>query len=458
MTERRPRSFFRPSQRTAPCAAHRSPAAPTASPAPRGHAGTPHASTLSKRDSRARPADPVTQRLAELEREKAIEKAKAAPRVTAGREGFLHRPTAFTLRLRGYPQSDARFYSRRPRNRGADTFLLRRVRPLLEGTIFRFVDFRLMPDFGSGTTVLQDAYVDLKFAPRFKVRAGKFKGPVGLERLQSALDIPFVERALPTVDRAEPRRRRAGLRRPPRRRRSTTPSASSTASPTAQRSISTTGTARTSWAASSCCRSNEQNDRLAKLGLGIAATAGRSGARCSRRTCRSSGRPASRPSHAIASTARRPARRSPTATTGGFHRRATTTPGRSVCWRIHLLFAAGAPRPLDGALGTRAWQLTTSYVLTGEAARIAGCRLAAPSIRRPGHGAPSSSTRAFTSSARRGRLPALRQSRDAVREARAWGRRGELVPESGSQDQGSSKKHTTRAVPPPEIVTPTTTS
>ena len=30
----------------------------------------------------------VTERLAELEREKAIDEAKAAPRVTAGREGF----------------------------------------------------------------------------------------------------------------------------------------------------------------------------------------------------------------------------------------------------------------------------------------------------------------------------------------------------------------------------------
>ena len=33
---------------------------------------------------------------------------------------------------------------------------------------------------------------------RFRVRAGKFKPPVGLERLQSATDILFVERALPT--------------------------------------------------------------------------------------------------------------------------------------------------------------------------------------------------------------------------------------------------------------------
>src|SRR4051794_28800558 len=55
-----------------------------------------------------------------------------------------------------------------------------------------------MPDFGQGTTVLQDAYMEARFNPAFRVRAGKFKPPVGLERLQSGADLLFVERALPT--------------------------------------------------------------------------------------------------------------------------------------------------------------------------------------------------------------------------------------------------------------------
>jgi phosphate-selective porin OprO/OprP len=46
--------------------------------------------------------------------------------------------------------------------------------------------------------VLQDAYADLRFAPSFKVRAGKFKGPFGLERLESATELTFVERGTPT--------------------------------------------------------------------------------------------------------------------------------------------------------------------------------------------------------------------------------------------------------------------
>jgi phosphate-selective porin OprO/OprP len=72
------------------------------------------------------------------------------------------------------------------------------VRPVLEATAFKLFDVKLMPDFGQGTTVLQDAYADLKFVPWLKVRAGKFKGPFGLERLESATEMTFVERAAPT--------------------------------------------------------------------------------------------------------------------------------------------------------------------------------------------------------------------------------------------------------------------
>ena len=143
----------------------------------------------------------VTQRLAELEREKAIDEAKAAPRVTAGREGFSLQSAdkAFQLKLRGYTQADGRFYTSDRTSGMADTFVMRRVRPILEGTIFGNVDFRIMPDFGEGRTVLQDAYADLRFTPALKLRAGKFKSPFGLERLISAQDLLFVDRALPTA-------------------------------------------------------------------------------------------------------------------------------------------------------------------------------------------------------------------------------------------------------------------
>jgi phosphate-selective porin OprO/OprP len=75
---------------------------------------------------------------------------------------------------------------------------MRRVRPIFEGTVFKIFDFRVMPDFALGTTVLQDGYVEARFSPALTLRAGKFKPPVGLERLQSATDLVFVERAQPT--------------------------------------------------------------------------------------------------------------------------------------------------------------------------------------------------------------------------------------------------------------------
>jgi phosphate-selective porin OprO/OprP len=79
-----------------------------------------------------------------------------------------------------------------------DTFQVTRARPIVEGTVGGIYDFRFTPDFGQGRTVIQDAYVTGRFAPSFAVTAGKFKSPVGLERLQSATDIRFVARAFPT--------------------------------------------------------------------------------------------------------------------------------------------------------------------------------------------------------------------------------------------------------------------
>jgi phosphate-selective porin OprO/OprP len=63
----------------------------------------------------------------------------------------------------------------------------------------RHFEFQIMPDFGMGTTVLQDAWLDVNYSPKLRVRVGKLKSPVGLERLQSATAITFVERAYPTA-------------------------------------------------------------------------------------------------------------------------------------------------------------------------------------------------------------------------------------------------------------------
>ena len=141
----------------------------------------------------------VLERLLELEREAAATRAQTAPVFTVASNGVTWRAADqnFQLKLRGYLHEDNRYYAGE-NHAGVSTLLLRRVRPIIEATAFKKYSFRIMPDFGGGQFVLYDAYVDLAFANAFQIRAGKFKPPVGLERLQSATAIAFTERALPT--------------------------------------------------------------------------------------------------------------------------------------------------------------------------------------------------------------------------------------------------------------------
>lgn len=110
---------------------------------------------------------------------------------------FLQSPSGdFKLKLRGYAQADARFFPFDDGDTGSDSFFLRRVRPIFEGTVYKYFDFRIMPDFGDGKTVLQDGYMDVRYFPYASLRAGKFKTPFSLERLQSGAELLFVERSI----------------------------------------------------------------------------------------------------------------------------------------------------------------------------------------------------------------------------------------------------------------------
>lgn len=158
--------------------------------------GAPVEERLETLDQKVR----ILERRLELEQEKATEKAKDTPILGAGKEGFFLKSAdgAFQLKLRGLVQADGRFFIDDLEQPGTNSFRIRRARPILEGTVFRYFDFRLMTDFGEGQTVLQDAYLDFRYWPQVRLRAGKFKSPIGLERLQSATDLLFVERAFPT--------------------------------------------------------------------------------------------------------------------------------------------------------------------------------------------------------------------------------------------------------------------
>lgn len=102
------------------------------------------------------------------------------------------------IKVRGLVQGDGRFFINDEVNEQSDGWLLRRVRPTLEGTLGPLIGFRLTPEFAGDSATVVDAYLDLKFDPRATVRLGKVKGPVGLERLQSASAIALIERGFPT--------------------------------------------------------------------------------------------------------------------------------------------------------------------------------------------------------------------------------------------------------------------
>lgn len=142
----------------------------------------------------------ILERRSELDQENAAAKTKDAPVVGAGQDGFFLRSADgnFQLRVRGYLQADGRFLADDQKRLGTDTLLLRRVRAIFEGTVYKYFDYRIMPDFGQGTTTLFDAYLNARLWPEAQLQIGKYKPPVGLERLQSATDLLFVERGLPT--------------------------------------------------------------------------------------------------------------------------------------------------------------------------------------------------------------------------------------------------------------------
>src|SRR5918999_1363060 len=140
------------------------------------------------------------ERQLEVEQEtKAVDKAKQTATVSAGANGFTLKSTdgAFQLKLRGLLPADSFWFFDGESPSNDHPFLLRRVRPIIEGTVFNIFDFRFTPDFAGGRTVIQDAYVDARFLPWLQLKGGKFKTPFGIERLQSASNIRFVERALP---------------------------------------------------------------------------------------------------------------------------------------------------------------------------------------------------------------------------------------------------------------------
>lgn len=153
----------------------------------------------------------ILERQLEIQKEDAETKAKDATTASGGDKGFALKKGDYELKFNLLAQADGRvFLGDSGAQRLNEGFVLRRLRPTFQGSLGKLVGFRLTPEFagngaglggtganGSATSVV-DAYLVLKFHPAASLRAGKQRGPVGLERLQSGGAISFIERGYPT--------------------------------------------------------------------------------------------------------------------------------------------------------------------------------------------------------------------------------------------------------------------
>ncbi|HLX96668.1 MAG TPA: porin [Verrucomicrobiae bacterium] len=135
----------------------------------------------------------------ELDQEDAAAAAKTRPLVKLDASGFTlsSADTNFVISLHGLIQLDSRTFFN-DHNLVNSGFLLRRARPIITGTVFHDFDFNFTPDFGGSTVQILDAYLNYRYNPELQLEAGKFKSPVGLEALQSDAYGFFNERSLVT--------------------------------------------------------------------------------------------------------------------------------------------------------------------------------------------------------------------------------------------------------------------
>lgn len=147
----------------------------------------------------------LTHRLTELETSQAQTAQTAAqaaratddtPKVTLDRKGLTvaSADQNYSLTLDGLIQLDGRFYFDDPQD--TDTFLVRRLRPSLRGTLYRDFDFRGQVEFAGSSVSVLDAWARYTYSPALRLKVGKMKTPVGLERLQSPADLFLAERGL----------------------------------------------------------------------------------------------------------------------------------------------------------------------------------------------------------------------------------------------------------------------
>lgn len=132
----------------------------------------------------------------------AVENAKKYPVVETGKSGLSIKSADenWRLGLKGNVQADSAFFLNNSSGDNIeDKFYIKRARLNLEGTLFKYIDFRLGADFANSQLRLFDAIMDVHYFPAASLSFGKFRQPVSLERWQSTANLVFVERAYPAM-------------------------------------------------------------------------------------------------------------------------------------------------------------------------------------------------------------------------------------------------------------------
>ena len=124
---------------------------------------------------------------------------KKEPPLTAGWNGehfFIRSPDGqFSISPYGYVDTDYRAY----KGDGApsNTFVIRRARFGFQGNYGSHFDFALLTDANSTTgAIVRDVYLNVRVRPEFQIQAGQFKEPFAQEIGIGATNLDFTERGL----------------------------------------------------------------------------------------------------------------------------------------------------------------------------------------------------------------------------------------------------------------------
>ncbi|HTV66616.1 MAG TPA: porin [Bryocella sp.] len=126
-------------------------------------------------------------------------KASGGAALTAGWNGehfFIRSPDGqFSINPYGYVDLDYRAYTGDAVP--ANTFILRRARFGFQGNYGNHFDFAILTDANSTSgAIVRDVYLNTRIIPEFQFQAGQFKEPFAQELATGATNLDFVERGL----------------------------------------------------------------------------------------------------------------------------------------------------------------------------------------------------------------------------------------------------------------------